>query len=78
MYDKDGSGCIDKTELLEIVEVLLTIIQSLYLIDHLKEYFEINQWAVMKCNLCKSHCNILSCHSLVYLSTEESLPWRAR
>lgn len=33
MYDKDGSGCIDKTELLEIVEVILTIIQSLYLID---------------------------------------------
>lgn len=26
MYDKDGSGCIDKTELLEIVEVIFTII----------------------------------------------------
>lgn len=24
MYDKDGSGCIDKTELKEIVEVILT------------------------------------------------------
>lgn len=23
MYDKDGSGCIDKTELKEIVEVIL-------------------------------------------------------
>lgn len=26
MYDKDGSGCIDKTELLEIVEVIFTLI----------------------------------------------------
>ena len=27
MYDKDGSGCIDKTELLEIVEVLTGVLQ---------------------------------------------------
>lgn len=25
MYDKDGSGCIDKTELLEIVEVIFSL-----------------------------------------------------
>lgn len=30
MYDKDGSGCIDKTELLEIVEVILTLIHSCF------------------------------------------------
>lgn len=33
MYDKDGSGCIDKTELLEIVEVILTFIQSFCLAE---------------------------------------------
>ena len=28
MYDKDGSGCIDKTELKEIVEVMYNILQK--------------------------------------------------
>lgn len=29
MYDKDGSGCIDKTELLEIVEVMFPHVVAL-------------------------------------------------
>lgn len=27
MYDKDGSGCIDKTELKEIVEVCFVVVE---------------------------------------------------
>lgn len=70
MYDKDGSGCIDKTELLEIVEVILTFIQSFCLTERR------GRKTVIKCSQCKSPCNLLSCHS-VHLSIEESLPWRA-
>ncbi len=29
MYDKDGSGCIDKTELKEIVEVIISHVLSI-------------------------------------------------
>lgn len=52
MYDKDGSGCIDKTELLEIVEVILTFIQSFCLTERREKK------TVIKCSQCESHCTL--------------------
>lgn len=46
MYDKDGSGCIDKTELLEIVEVICRTV--LVLVDGVKPK--------------RVHRNLVSCH----------------
>lgn len=62
MYDKDGSGCIDKTELLEIVEVTLFVLGSIW--GCFQESLEI---VFLK----------PSPLSVVHISTEEGLSWRA-
>lgn len=69
MYDKDGSGCIDKTELKEIVEVILT--DSLIISESSRLYH-----THADCNRAggdNTTCHLHTfCESFCYLTAEKS------